>query len=89
MRKLISLISFLSLAILSAQAQESAFSRLRDGLDDSSLALVNIETEATLGNDSYVSGVIEISDYQKRTDPGSRDVRYNCQVIKDLFLSVK
>ena len=80
MRKLFSLISFLSLAFLPAPAQESAFSCLRDGLEAGSLPLVNIVTEATLSNDSYVSGVIEISDYQKRTDPGSRDVRYNCQV---------
>lgn len=76
----LSLILFLSLLQLPVLAQQSAFSRLRNGMDASSLPLVNIVTEATLNNDSYVNGVIEISDYQRRTDPNSMDVRFNCEV---------
>lgn len=73
-------LSFLLLLSLPTVAQRSDFDRLKDGMDANSLPLVNIVTESALGNDSYVSGLMEISDFQKRTDPKLRDVQYRCEV---------
>ena len=76
----LSLILFLTFPVLAAHAQETDFSRLKEGLDANALPLVNIVTESALKNDSYVSGQIEISDFQKRTDPARRDVQFRCEV---------
>lgn len=76
----LSLILFLTFPVLAAHAQETDFSRLKEGLDANALPLVNIVTESALKSDSYVSGQIEISDFQKRTDPARCDVQFRCEV---------
>ena len=78
--KCLSLILFLSFPALASNAQETDFSRLKEGMDANALPLVNIVTESALKSDSYVSGQIEISDFQKRTDPTRRDVQFRCEV---------
>ena len=76
----ISLILFLSLLTLPGHAQENALDHLKDELNANSLPLVNIVTESVVNNDSYVSGVIEISDYLCRTNSKSRDVQFKCEI---------
>ena len=62
-------------------AQENGYEQMKHQLNENSLPLVNltVDTSAVNRND-YVQGVIEITDYQRRTDPAAETVRYQCKL---------
>ena len=64
----------------SLYAQETDFERMRQGMTDQSLPLVNISYEANeLSKEEYTDGEIEIVDKQKRTDEENEYVKYGAQ----------
>ena len=65
---------------LRAVAQESQYEQMKGSLDESSLPLVNVMVDmAALNRTEFVPGEIEITDYQRRTDPNTATVRYHCK----------
>ena len=61
-------------AILSAQ--ESQYEQMKRTMDENSLPLVNMIVDiAAVNKAEFVSGEIEIADYQRRTAPTSDTVR--------------
>ena len=69
------------LAVLPMPAQHSLYEQMKAAMNEHSLPLVNLTVEtAALNRFSFVSGEIEIADYQRRTDPTSDSVRYQCRL---------
>ena len=61
-------------------AQEIQYEQMKNEMNENSLPLVNIIVDiAAVNRTEYVSGEIEIADYQRRTDPSSAVVRYHCK----------
>lgn len=77
MRETLSFLFFLLCMTISAQ--KSQYDEMRGRLTPQSLPLVNITVDVSAVNTTdYVSGEIEITDYQRRTAPSSETVRYHC-----------
>lgn len=78
MRLLFSLLFFLPNLVLSAHV--SQYEEMKETMDETSLPLVNMVVDvASLSSSTFVSGEIEIADYQRRTSANSFTVRYLCQ----------
>ena len=74
---LLLLFVFVNLAVC---AQESQYEQMKRTMDENSLPLVNMIVDiAAVNKVEFVSGEIEIADYQRRTDPTSDTVRYSCK----------
>ena len=53
---------------------------MKKALDENSLPLVNLIVDiTTVGKTNYVPGMIEISDYQRRTDSAVETTKYHCK----------
>ena len=78
MQRILGLLIIFYSAILSAQ--ESQYEQMKRTMDENSLPLVNMIVDiAAVNKAEFVSGEIEIADYQRRTDPTSDTVRYSCK----------
>ena len=78
MRRTFGLLAILYSVFISAQ--EIQYEQMKNEMNENSLPLVNIIVDiAAVNRTEYVSGEIEIADYQRRTDPSSAVVRYHCK----------
>lgn len=77
MRRLFSFL--LILCSLTVPAQESHYEEMKGMVNEHSLPLVNIIVDISrVYASQFVPGEIEITDYQRRTNPSSETVKYHC-----------
>lgn len=63
-----------------AYAQETQYDQMKKTINENSLPLVNMIVDVSkLGTSFFVTGKIEITDYQRRTLASSNTVRYRCK----------
>ena len=71
---------FYNLSCLVTSAEEIRYDQMKKALDENSLPLVNLIVDiTTVGKTNYVPGMIEISDYQRRTDSAVETTKYHCK----------
>lgn len=75
------LLIILALSSTIGYSQTATFKQMSKRLDANSLPLVNLSVNtARLNSKGFVNGEIEITDYQKRTNPLSQTVKYLCKI---------
>lgn len=62
-------------------ARENQYEQMKSHLNEHSLPLVNLTVDiSSVNSDDYVQAEIEITDYQRRTDPSTETVHYQCNL---------
>ena len=78
-RRLFYILTLLLIAAGSTRAQFVQYEEMREMANEHSLPLVNIIVDITKVNRTdFVRGEIEVSDYQRRTNPSSNTTRFHC-----------
>lgn len=82
MQKTLALLTiFYSCCCLVVSAKESRYEQMKKTLNKNSLSLINLIVDTlAINKASYVPGMIEITDYQRRTDPNAETTCYHCKV---------